>query len=53
MTGVLCLNVPRVALPIAITPVLAGFSRRHPGLVVEIVSDDSLTDVRLGGTPGA
>lgn len=49
VTGVLRLNVPRVALPIAITPVLAVLSRRHPGLVVEIASDDSLTDIIASG----
>jgi DNA-binding transcriptional LysR family regulator len=49
VTGVLRLNVPRVALQIAITPVLTELARRHPGLVVEIFSDDSLTDIVAGG----
>jgi DNA-binding transcriptional LysR family regulator len=49
VTGLLRLNVPRTALPIAITPVLAELSMRHPGLVVEVTSDDSLTDIVAGG----
>jgi DNA-binding transcriptional LysR family regulator len=49
VTGLLRLNVPRTALPIAITPVLAELSVRHPGLVVEVTSDDSLTDIVAGG----
>ena len=48
VTGVLRLNVPRTALPIAITPVLAELSVRHPGLIVEVTSDDSLTDIVAG-----
>lgn len=49
VAGLLRLNAPRVALPIAITPVLAALSRRHPGLVVEVFSDDSLVDIIAGG----
>ena len=49
VSGLLRLNVPRVALPIAITPILRELARRHPGLVVEIASDDSLTDIVAGG----
>lgn len=58
VTGLLRVNAPRVALPIAITPILATLAARHPDLVVEIASDDALTDivacgfdagVRLGG----
>jgi DNA-binding transcriptional LysR family regulator len=49
VTGLLRLNAPRVALPIAITPVLAELARRYPDLVVEIASDDALTDIVAGG----
>jgi len=58
VTGLLRLNAPRVALPVVINPILAELTRRHPGLIVEIASDDALTDivaqgfdagVRLGG----
>ncbi|HEV8696005.1 MAG TPA: LysR family transcriptional regulator [Lysobacter sp.] len=49
VSGVLRLNVPRVALPMAITPVLAELARRHPDLVVEVTSDDALTDIVAAG----
>jgi DNA-binding transcriptional LysR family regulator len=49
VTGLLRINAPRVALPIAITPVLIELARRHPDLVVEIAGDDSLTDIVAGG----
>jgi DNA-binding transcriptional LysR family regulator len=49
VTGLLRLNAPRVALPIAITPVLAELAWRYPDLVVEIASDDALTDIVAGG----
>src|SRR5687767_13587761 len=40
VTGLLRLNVPRVALPIAITPVVAAMAWRYPDLTVEITQDD-------------
>jgi DNA-binding transcriptional LysR family regulator len=49
VTGLLRLNAPRVALPIAIPPVVAALAWRHPDLVVEITSDDALTDIVAGG----
>ena len=49
VTGVLRLNVPRVSLPMAIAPLLPELARRHPELVVEIVSDDALTDIVAAG----
>jgi DNA-binding transcriptional LysR family regulator len=58
VTGVLRLNVPRIAQPIVLTPILLLLARRHPELVVEVTSDDRLADivaegfdagVRLGG----
>jgi DNA-binding transcriptional LysR family regulator len=49
VTGLLRLNAPRVALPIALTPILADLARRHPTLTVEVVSDDALTDVVAAG----
>lgn len=49
VAGRLRLNVPRVAQPIAITPVLAEMARRHPALTVEVTSDDALTDIVAGG----
>ncbi len=49
VTGLLRLNAPRVALPIAVTPIVAALAWRHPDLVVEITSDDALTDIVAGG----
>jgi DNA-binding transcriptional LysR family regulator len=49
ITGVLRLNVPRVAQPIAITPVLAKLAWRHPDLTVEITSDEKMIDIIAGG----
>ena len=49
ITGLLRLNAPRVALPIAITPVVTALAWRYPDLVVEIASDDALTDIVAGG----
>lgn len=49
VTGVLRLNVPRVALPIAVTPVLAEMALSYPDLTIEVTSDDGLTDIVAGG----
>ena len=45
VTGVLRLNAPRIAGPLALTAILAELAARHPRLTVEVVSDDGLTDV--------
>jgi DNA-binding transcriptional LysR family regulator len=47
--GLLRINAPRSALPIAITPVVGGVGRRYPDLVVEVASDDALIDIVAGG----
>jgi DNA-binding transcriptional LysR family regulator len=49
VTGVLRLNIPRVALPIAITPVITALAWRHPELTVEITSDDAMIDIVAAG----
>lgn len=49
VTGVLRLNTPRVALAIAITPVVAAMTGRHPDLTIEITQDDALVDIVAGG----
>jgi DNA-binding transcriptional LysR family regulator len=49
VTGVLRLNVPRVAMPIAITPIVSTMAWRHPDLTVEITQDDGLVDIVAGG----
>jgi len=49
VTGVLRLNTPRVALAIAIIPVVAAMTGRHPDLTIEITQDDALVDIVAGG----
>lgn len=49
ITGVLRLNVPRLAQPIAITPVVARMAWRHPDLTIEITSDEKMIDIVAGG----
>ncbi len=49
VTGVLRVNVPRVALPMAITAVMAEMARRYPDLTIEITADDGLVDIVSGG----
>ena len=47
--GLLRLNVPRVALPLCITPVLPEMARRYPDLRVEVYSDDSFANIVTEG----
>lgn len=49
ITGVLRLNAPRVALPLAITPAIVEMSRLYPDLTVEVTADDGLVDIVAGG----
>jgi DNA-binding transcriptional LysR family regulator len=49
IVGLLRLNVPQVALPIAITAVVRELARRHPELIVEVISDATLTDIVAAG----
>jgi len=49
VTGLLRLNVPRVAFAMGLTRILAEMARRHPRLTVEVISDDALVDVVGGG----
>jgi DNA-binding transcriptional LysR family regulator len=49
VTGVLRLNVPRLALPVAITPVVSVMAWRHPELTIEITQDDGLVDIVARG----
>ena len=49
VAGVLRLNVPRIALPIAITPMLRLLTARHPELIVEIATDEGLADIVAAG----
>lgn len=49
VTGLLRINAPRVALQMGLVPFLSEMARSHPGLTVEIVTDDALTDVVVQG----
>lgn len=49
VAGLLRLNVPQVALPIAITPVINELAARHPQLTVEVITDATLTDIVAAG----
>jgi DNA-binding transcriptional LysR family regulator len=49
VAGVLRLNTPRVALPLAITPVIAAMSRLYPDLTIDVTCDESLVDIIAAG----
>ena len=49
VSGLLRINAPRIALQLGMTPILAEMARRHPGLTVEVIADDKLTDVVAEG----
>lgn len=48
-TGLLRLNIPRVAMPSLIEPILAEFCRTYPEVQVEIFVDDRLANIVEGG----
>ncbi len=45
VSGTLRLNVPRVAFPDVIRPLLSRLTEAHPGLTVELIADDALVDI--------
>jgi DNA-binding transcriptional LysR family regulator len=49
VTGLLRLNAPHLALPLAITPVIVALSRSHPDLSIEVASDEGLVDIVAAG----
>lgn len=49
VAGVLRINAPRLALPLAITPAIVTMSRLYPALTVEVTSDESLVDIIAAG----
>lgn len=49
VSGLLRLNVPRLAIPMALRSVLGELALRHPGLTVEVICDDGLVDIVAGG----
>ncbi|MEW5833506.1 MAG: LysR substrate-binding domain-containing protein [Pseudomonadota bacterium] len=49
VSGTLRINAPRVALPMALTELVATLATRHPDLVVDVTCDDALTDIVAQG----
>lgn len=49
VVGKVRLSVPRLAVPLVITPVLPTFRARHPKVEVEIVVEDRLVDIVAEG----
>lgn len=49
VAGLLRLNAPRTALPLAITPIIVAMSRLYPDLTIEVTSDDGLVDIVAAG----
>jgi DNA-binding transcriptional LysR family regulator len=49
ITGVLRLNAPRIAVSLALTPLLARLAQAHPRLTVEIHTNDAFVDIVAGG----
>src|SRR5260221_2464058 len=45
VTGLLRINTVRVALDMALTPILAKLAWQHPRLTVEVYSDDAMVDI--------
>ena len=45
VSGTLRLNVPRVAFPDVIRPLLKRLTEAHPDLTVEVIADDALADI--------
>ena len=43
--GLLCINTSRVALTMALMPVLSAMAERYPDVTVEIFTDERLTDI--------
>lgn len=52
-SGHLRINAPRIAVPLALAAIAAEMAVRHPGVILEIVADDGLSDiVELGFDAG-
>lgn len=49
VTGLLRINAPRVAVKMALTPVLARLARAHPRLTVEVHTNDAFVDIVAQG----
>lgn len=48
VSGLLRLNVPSVALPLVVTPVIAAMARRFPDLRIEVYIDDAIANIVAG-----
>jgi DNA-binding transcriptional LysR family regulator len=48
-SGVLKLNLPRIAYPTLVAPLVAGFLKKYPDVSVQLSFDDDLSDVTKGG----
>ncbi len=48
-TGTLRLNVPSIVARMVLPPIAVGFLAAHPGITLEIISDDSFIDVLAAG----
>ncbi|MGX9144616.1 LysR substrate-binding domain-containing protein [Mesorhizobium sp. 128a] len=44
-SGLLRLNVPNIAIPLAVTPVVAALAERYPDVTVELLTDQGLIDI--------
>ncbi len=49
LTGLLRVNTPRVALEMALTPILSKLAWQHPRLTVEVHANDALVDIVAQG----
>jgi DNA-binding transcriptional LysR family regulator len=48
-SGTLRLNVPRIAVPLALEPILAAMRDRHPEVMIEVFVDDRTVDIVAEG----
>ncbi|MES0059020.1 LysR family transcriptional regulator [Mesorhizobium sp. M0041] len=44
-SGLLRLNVPNIAVPLAVTPVAAAMAERYPNVTIELLTDQGLVDI--------
>ena len=49
LTGLLRVNTPRVALEMALTPILSKLAWQHPRLTIEVHANDALVDIMAQG----
>jgi DNA-binding transcriptional LysR family regulator len=49
VTGTLRINAPTIAVPMVLTGLMAALAQRHPNLVIDVTTDDALTDIVAEG----